>query len=139
MLVKGVVAETGLWRALANERVRIASSTAAPDRWRYQTLKLWATKRAVSDSARQLESITLRGTMAATKTVRNLSVDTTEEAEAIRPFELEMQVLPTTARSEGTTSVILPSHPLGEGPRIDLNRSLEEFIFFSRRYLLGNH
>jgi quercetin dioxygenase-like cupin family protein len=52
-----------------------------------------------------------------------------EEAESIRPFGLDVRVLLTTENTGGATSVILGSHPPGEGPPDHFHRSQEECIF----------
>ncbi len=67
--------------------------------------------------------------MIASSTVLKPLVVTPKEAESIKPFGLDVQVLLTTENTGGATSVVLGSHPPGEGPPDHFHRSQEEYIF----------
>ncbi len=67
--------------------------------------------------------------MTASSTVLRPLVVTPEEAESIRPFGLDVQVLLTTENTGGAISVVLGIHAPGEGPPDHFHRSQEECIF----------
>jgi quercetin dioxygenase-like cupin family protein len=52
-----------------------------------------------------------------------------EQAQAIKPFGLEMKVLLTTEATGGTISVIMAWHKPGEGPPDHMHSSQEEMFF----------